>query len=115
MIDFVKQLPDLNCISGVLAEVLKNRDRSILPCIGIKVESSNRFCGVLLQNVKVLDIRVPCAHAFSLLYVHTKQLLTQCKQASQNLWQREVFPYLFLTDTELTNTDTQKMMLKVKP
>jgi hypothetical protein len=78
-------------------------DNSILPCIGIKVKPSNRFCAVWLQNVKVLYIRVPSAHFFTLLYLHTKQLLTQCKQASQNARQREVFSYLFLIVTELKN------------
>jgi hypothetical protein len=88
--DFVKLIVDLSCISEALTVVLKNRD-VILPCIGIKVESCNRSGAVWLQNVEVLDIGVPCVHPFSLLYMYIKQLLTQCKQASQNSRQWEVF------------------------
>jgi hypothetical protein len=111
MMDFLKWLPDFHYISGVLAVVLENGESSILPCIWIKVESCNRFGGIWLQYVEVLNIRMPCAQTFSFPYVHAKQLLTQRKQASQNSWQREVFSYLFLNDTEL-NKQTNKQIHK---
>jgi len=93
--------------------VLQYMGNSMLPCVRIKVQPSNRFCAVWFQNVKVLDIGVPRAHSFSLLYLHTEQPLTKCKQASQNAMKREVFSYLFLIVTELTNTKHRKQLLKV--
>jgi len=106
-------LLDLCCNSGVMTVVLQYVGNCILPCIGVKVQPSNRFHAVRLQNIKVLDIRVPRAHSFSLLYPHTEQPLTKCKQACQNARKREVFSYLLLIGTELTDIKHRKQLLKV--
>jgi len=106
-------LLDLCCSSGSLNVVLRYVGNSVLPRVEIKVQPSNRFCAVWLQNIKVLDIGVPRAHSFSLLYLHAKQLLTKCKKAGQNARKREVFSYLFLIVAGITNTKHRKQLLKV--
>ena len=106
-------LLDLRCNSGPPTVVLRYMGNSVLPRIGIKVQPGNRFRAVWLQNVKVMDVGVPRAHSSSLPYLHAKQLLTKCKQAGQNARQREVFSYLLLIVTGLTNRKHRKQLLKV--